>query len=198
MMLIFVKHLKFVTFITQPFDALGKYLLEFVDASEGVVEGDDGTVTRVVLHILVHFFGREAFGVVACDQVPHHDGVVATKTDVLGISHPSSWGTEEIGLNQFVGFVGIAQIALARHGDATNVVEGVIAQAMTMGTDEFEQFWIFPDIVAHHEESRFHVVAIKRLNQPRGRFGDGPVVEGQIDCLLRRVHSPDGTGIEPS
>ena len=168
MVLVLVEHLEFVAFITQPFDALRKNLLEFVDASEGIVEGDDGAITRVVLYILIHLFSREAFGVVACNQVPHHDGVVATKTDILGITHPSSWRTEEIGLNQFIGFVGIAQIALARHRNATNVVEGVIAQAMTMRTDEFEQFWIFPDIVTHHEEGRFHVVTIKRLNQPRG------------------------------
>ena len=127
MMQILVKHLEFIPFIAEPFDTFGEYLLQFVNTSQGIVEGDDGTIACVILHILEHLFGSESFRVVACNQIPHHDGVVAAKPDVLGITHPSSWGTEQVGTNQLVGFVGIAQIAFACHRDATDVVVGVIA-----------------------------------------------------------------------
>lgn len=101
-------------------------------------------------------------------------------------------------MDKFVSFVGIAQVAAAAHQKSTDVVEGVVAQTMPVGTDEFEQMRVFPHVVTHHEEGGFDTIAVERLDEPWGRFGDGSVVEGQIDCLLRRIHSPDGAGIEPT
>jgi hypothetical protein len=78
------------------------------------------------------------------------------------------------------------------------MVEGMVAQTMTMRADEFIEFWIFTDIVTHHEKGGFHPIAVECLDEPRSRFGDGSIVKGQINSLFRWIHSPDGTGIEPS
>ena len=58
-------------------------------------------------------------------------------------------------MDKFVSFVGIAQVAAAAHQKSTDVVEGVVAQTMPVGTDEFEQMRVFPHVVTHHEEGGF-------------------------------------------
>ena len=195
---VLVKDLEGIALLLEPLDATWQYLLEFVDATEGIMEGDDGTVAGVAFHVLKDLLCSQTFGVVASDHVPHDNGVVATQANVLGVLHPSTWRTEKIGVDELVRFVGIAQIAAAGHGETSDVVEGVVAQAMTMRADEFEEFRVLANIVTHHEERGFDPIAVECVDEPRGRFRDGSIVEGQIDCLLRWIHSPDGTGIEPS
>ena len=162
------------------------------------MERDDGSVPRIFLYIIKDIIGCEVARVVACDQVPHDDGVVATDVDVLLVPHPSAWWAEKIGMNKRVSFVGIAQEAAARHHESAQMVEGVVAQSMSVRTYQFEEVGIFPHVVTHHEECGFHAVVVKGLDEPRRRFGDGTIVESQIDRFLRRIHSPDSAGVEPA
>ena len=47
--------------------------MQFVDALQGVVEGDDAAITCIAAHVLIDIVGGEPLRVVACDEVPHHD-----------------------------------------------------------------------------------------------------------------------------
>lgn len=107
-LLVFGENFELVALTLQPFDATRQYDFEFVDAAKGVVEGDDGTVARVSLDVFQHVFGGDVFGVVARNEIPHDDGVVAAQTDVLCVAHPSARWAEEVGVYELVGLVGVA------------------------------------------------------------------------------------------
>ena len=54
------------------------------------------------------------------------------------------------------------------------------------------------NVVAHHEERGLHAVAVEDIEHPGGDFGNGAVVESEIHRALRRIHPPQGVGIEPT
>ena len=73
------KDLEVVALFAEPFDALGEGGAEFVDGFKGVVEGDDAAVAGVALHVVDDVLGGQPFGVVAGDEVPHDDLVLAAE-----------------------------------------------------------------------------------------------------------------------
>jgi len=111
-----IEDLEGIALLLEPLDAARQGGLELVDAAQGVVEGDDGAVAGVLAHIVEHLVCRKMCGVVACDEIPHDDGVVAADADVLLILHPSAWWTEKVGMDELVGLVGVAQEVARRHG----------------------------------------------------------------------------------
>ncbi len=64
--------LKGVALLLEPLDALGKGGAQLFDGFERVVEGDDGAIAGIALHVVHHVVGGEPLGVVARDEVPHH------------------------------------------------------------------------------------------------------------------------------
>ena len=196
-LLVFVKDFEFVTLVAQPFKTARERCTEFVDTLQRVVESDDGTVAGIAFHVLKHLVGIESLGVVARHEVPHHDGEMMAHLDVLSVAHPSVRRSEEFRLNEAVGFVHVPYIIFGMHQPG-DVVVGVVAHTVPTSFHLFEEFGILPHVVAHHEESSLHSVLVENVKNPRRGFRNGSVVEGDIHCLLLRVHSPDGTGIEPS
>lgn len=195
---LFIKHLELIALLLQPFDAAWQCCAQFVDAAQRVVEGDDGAVAHVTFDIFEDIISIEASGVVACDKVPHDDGVVSADAYVLLVAHPSSWGTEEVGVYVVVCFIGIAQVARAGDGDAPYVVVCVVAKTVAVIFQQLVQFGVLPDVVAYHEEGGFYAIAVKRFDNPRCGFWNGAVIESQVDCFLVRIHAPYCAWIEPS
>ena len=162
------------------------------------MEGDDASVAGISPHIVIHLIGSEETGVVACDEVPHHHSIFLTESKVLRLSHPSVRRTEETGVDEVVGLDYILQIFVMRMSESAYVIEGMIAQTMSVRTDKFEQFGVLPHIVAYHEEGSLDTIAVESINQPRSGLGDRTIIEGQIDCLLRGIHPPYRAGIKPA
>ena len=90
----------------------------------------------------------------------------------------------------------IVQVAVGGMFKPPQVVEGMVADAMSAFQHLAEHVGIFADVVAHHEEGGFHAVMVQLLEHPGGHFGDGTVIEGQVDFLFRRCHPPQGARIE--
>ena len=82
--------------------------------------------------------------------------------------------------------------------ETAEVVVGVVTDLMASFDDLAEEFGIFPDVLADDEKRGFHAVSGERFEQEGRGLGNGSVVEGQIDRLFRRIHSPRGLWIEPS
>ena len=74
--------------------------------------------------------------------------------------------------------------------EATDVVVGVITDAMPFVDHTLEDVGVFAHVVAHHEEGRLDTIPSQHVQDEWRGFGDGPVVESQIDGLLLRVHTP--------
>ena len=78
------------------------------------------------------------------------------------------------------------------------MVVGVITDAMSLINDTLVQFRVFTGIVANHKEGCFDSVVLKCIEDKRGGFRDGTVIEGQVDRLLMSVHSPCRPGVKPA
>ena len=75
--------LKGVALILEPLERLWQGGAQLVDTLQRVVEGDDGAVARVPFYIIDDILCGEPFGIVACDEVPHHDLVFPAQPGVL-------------------------------------------------------------------------------------------------------------------
>ena len=87
--------LKLISLCLQPFDGAGQGGAEFVDAFQGVVEGDDGAVAGIAADIVIDVVGGEPLGIVAGDEVPHDDAVALREPVVDAVAHPTVGRTEE-------------------------------------------------------------------------------------------------------
>ena len=171
--------------------------MQFVDALERVVEGDDATWTRVLFHVFQHLVGCETVGVVACHEVPHDDGEAMAQTYVLRVPHPSVRWPEKVAVNEVVGLQHIAMVAAGLR-NKLDVIVRVIADTMATAQHLFIEFGVLVHVVAYHEEGCLHAVTVQCIKNPRRSFGDRTIVERQIYTTFVGVHTPDGTRVEPT
>ena len=108
------------------------------------------------------------------------------------------WRAKQVGVEKHVGFVGVDEICGCPMLEGPQMVVGVVAHLVTFVDDLLKQFRIAVDILTHHEECGFCVELFKCLEQERSGFGDGTVVERQIDCSNRRIHPPNRLWVYPS
>ena len=192
------EHLEGVTLLCEPLEALGQSGVKLVDGFQGIVEGDDGAVADVALDVVDDVVGRHPLGVVAGDDVPHHDLVAAREPGILGQAHPSVRRTEEMAADVGVGFLDIEHIVAHGVAEAADVVVGVIAHEVALVDDLLEEIGILAHVVAYDEEGGTHAETTEDVENKRCGLGDGTVVERQIDCALTTVHSPEGFRVEPA
>ena len=218
------QQLKLIPLLLQELNRPGQGILEVpvVPRLEGVVEGDDGAVAGVAHHVGQHLGRAQLLGVVARHEVPHHNAVRAFQMEVLVEEHVPVGRTEQQGihgaLQRTVGqgvlvgdkrsrcahdlehralcLAGILQIGLCRVLKAPDVVEGVVAHAVSLLHYHPEDIGILADVVAHHEERGLDAVPCQQVEHPGGYRGDGPVVEGEVDGVLFGLYPPQGRGVE--
>lgn len=162
------------------------------------MESDDGTVAYIFLYLFEHLLSVEVFTVVACHKVPHHDAVFLFQYMVLCQAHMSVGRTEQVGMQVFVGLVGVGEVVLAQVLETSDVVESVVPDTVSAFHHHAEFIVVFAYVIAYHEECGFDVVLIQQVEYPRGGFGNRAIIEGEINRLLVLVHSPEGTGIKPA
>ena len=172
------KDLERITLIGEPLNGAGKGIAQPLYALEGVVEGYYGAVAGVALDIGEHILGGHPFGVVASHEVPHNYAVFTGEPEILVVAHPSMWGTEQIGVEQLVGFLSIGIVGLAGMAEASHVVEGVVAYAVTFAYHLSVEFGVFPYIVANHEEGGLDTMLAKHGEDERCSLGDRAIIEG--------------------
>ena len=186
-----VEHLEFVALCFEPFDGAGQGIAQLLITFHRVVEGDDAAGTCVALDVAQYVGAVESFGIVAGHEIPHHDLVVVVQLVVLPPSHPAMRRSDQIGVEVLVGLLDVLQILRSGMAKSAQVVEGVIAQAVSVCHDLSEDVGMLADIVAHHEESRPHLIFTKHLKHPGRHLGDGAVVKGQIDSTLLGMDAPE-------
>ena len=207
----FSNGLKLVSLCLQPFDGAGQGGAEFVDAFQRVVEGDDGAVAGIAADIVIDVVGGEPLGIVAGDEVPHDDSVALREPVVDAVAHPTVGRTEEghsslrllpteggFPFDEQLTFVGVDEVGDGPVLETAEVVVGVVADSMALLHDLAEELGMLLDVVSHDEKCGLHAVSGERIEQEGRGLGNGSVVEGQIDRLFRRIHSPRGLWIEPS
>ena len=154
---------------------------QFLDGLEGVMEGDDGTVAGVEHHVAQNVEGVEQVGIVTRDEVPHHYLILATKHVVGSEPHPSVRRTEEVGVDEFVGFLHIIIICNDVVAQGTHVVVGVVAHLMPFLHYATVEVGITLHILAHHEEGCLDTEFAQGVEDKGGCLGNWTVIEGQID-----------------
>ena len=162
------------------------------------MEGDDGAIARVPLYIINDILGRHPLGVVAGDEVPHHDLVLSAEPGILTEAHPSMGRTHQTGVDIGIGLLYVIAILLDGVGESLDVVVGVITHLMALSDNAFIEFRILAHVVADHEEGGLGSKLLEGIEDKWCCLGDGTVVEGQVDGLLVTVHSPIGFRIEPA
>ena len=185
-----------VALVFKPLQRFRQGCPELVDALERVVEGDDGTVAGITLHVVYHIISRQPFGVISGDEVPHHYTVVLFHPPVDGMAQPAVWRAEVRALEQRIGFGDIDGVGQRPVSERTQVMIGVIARFVTSAEHLFVQFRIFPHIVGNHEEHGLGSESVENVEDKRGGFGYRPVVECEVDRMVLSVHAPQGVWIE--
>ena len=115
---------------------------------------------------------------------------------VLPESHVSVWWTEEIGMNNIIYLSGICQVIRIGIFKSTDVVESMVTDAVSVLYHHPVFIRVFAYIVAYHEKGSFNMMLFQYFQYPGSYFGDGAVVESQIDCPLIRVHPEDSLWIQ--
>ena len=74
----------------------------------------------------------------------------------------------------FIYFLGICQIVGVGVFESTDVVESVVADAVTVFYHHPVFVRVFLYIVAYHEEGSFNIVFFQQFQYPGSNFGDSP------------------------
>ena len=172
-------------------------MLEFVDALERVVEGDDAAVAGVALHVPEHIVWREAAAIVACDHIPHDDAESAMPQNlVLCGAHPSARRPEEVGLQQLFRTLYVGQIVPALPARSSDMVVGVITDGVSAAAHLLEQVRILACIVADHKECGTCAIAFQDIEDERCGLWDRTIVKSKVDRPFRCIHPPACTRVQ--
>lgn len=141
------------------------------------MEGDDGAITGIAHDVGQYLWATEFLAVVAGDEIPHHNLVFPLQHHVLCPAHVAVRRAEQKRAECLVGRFGIAdgehevvcffrilKIAIGGEvfaAETTDVVEGVVTDAVATLYDHTKFFGVLADVVAHHEEGGFHVVFVQ-------------------------------------
>ena len=151
----------------------------------------------------------QLLAVVAGHEVPHHNLVGSFQREILVGEHMAVGRAEQERVENLLHIAidvpthfhenlrlfGISQIILGRVFKSTDMVEGVVTDAVPTLNDHPEFVRMLPYVVTYHEEGGFDVVLIQQVEHPGSYFGDRAIVESQINGFFIGVHPPDCIGI---
>ena len=167
-------------------------------AFHGIVESDDAAGAGKAAHVQQDVTPVQAGGVVTGDEVPHHDLVAPLDKDILVPLHPSVRRSEEVGVQILIRFVHVVEIGGDAVAKSADVVERVVAEAVSSGFDHLKDLGMLPNVVADHEEGGFDAIFVEHVQHPWRDLGNGTVVKREIDSLFLSVHAPQGVWIKPT
>ena len=162
------------------------------------MEGDDGAVAGVFVNLAQYLTAIELGIVVARHEVPHDDAVALAQCAVLPEAHDAVRRTEKVGGEVAVGLVDIGDVSLGALLESLEVVEGVVAYAVSTLHDHLVFIGMLTHIVAHHEEGGLDAVLVQYIKYPRRNLGYGAVVKGKVYGLFCRIHPPACTWVQPA
>ena len=117
---------------------------------------------------------------------------------VLHPAHVAMGRPEQVRVQVFVGFFRIGQVVLGPVLEATDVVERMVADAVSPFHYPPEFLRMLPHVVAHHEEGSLDAVMVQQVQYPGSDPGYWTIVECQVHRFLLRIHAPQGPWVEPS
>ena len=91
---------------------------------------------------------------------------------------------------------GVFQIGFCGVLKSPDVIEGMVANAVTLLHYLTEFVGMLADVVAHHEERGLDIVLRQQIEHPGCHLGDGAIVESEVDSMLLGLYPPQGRGVE--
>lgn len=148
------------------------------------MEGDDGAVAGVLAYLAQYLTAIEFGIVVARYEVPHDDAVAIAERTVLPEAHDTVRRAEEVGGEVAVGLVDIGDISFSTFLESLDMVESVVAYAMSALHDHLVLIGVLAHIVAYHEEGGFDAVFVEHIEHPRSDLGNRTIVKGKVYGLF--------------
>ena len=99
-------------------------------------------------------------------------------------------------MDNLVYFLGICQIVRIGILKSANMVECVVADAVSALYYHSIFIRVLAYIVAYHKEGSFNMMLFQYFQYPGSYFRDGAVVKSQIDCPFIRIHPEDSLWIQ--
>ena len=149
------------------------------------MKDDDGTVARIAADIGKHILRRECSIIVSRNDIPHYNAVFPTKEKRLREAHVAVGRTEKSGRDEGSGLLNVAEVVARPIAQTLDMIKGMIAHTMSPFDDHPENLGVFADIIAYHEESSLHAIAIQNIKNPRRNLGNRSVVESQVNTFGR-------------
>ena len=158
-----LEYLEHIAFRFQKLDGTGESILQIpvVPRFQRVVEGDDGTVAYIAFYVVQYLFRAHSLTVIAGYEIPHDDTVMVAKGVILPESHVPMWRAEQVRVDNFVYPSGVGQIIRIGIFKAADVVESMVADAVSVFYHHPVFVRVFADIVAYHEEGSFNIVFLQ-------------------------------------
>ena len=158
-----LEYLELIALRFQKLDGTGEGILQIpvVPRFQSAVEGEDGTVAHVAFYVVQYLFRAHSLTVVAGYEIPHDDTVMVAKGVILPEPHVAVWRAEQVRVDNFVYPSGVGQIIRIGVFKAADVVEGMVADAVSVFYHHPVFVRVFADIVAYHEEGSFNIVFLQ-------------------------------------
>jgi hypothetical protein len=169
-------------------------VMQFVDSLDAVVKNDDRPGSGVLHHIFEALLRRYVRVEIAAEYVPHHDMVVALQELSLLGAQPAVGRSEQIGLHQVGAVADIVKIGDIIGSPAIEVVESVVAQSVALIGHHLRYIAVFAQIIAHTKKRGFGVVCGQLIEYPGSDFGNGAVVESEVDDFFFSGQVPNEVG----
>ena len=148
------------------------------------MEGDDGAVACVPVHLAEYLAAIKLGIVVARHEIPHDDAVALAERTVLPHAHDAVRRPEEIGGEVAIGLVDIGDVVGCALLESLEMVVGMVAYAMPALDNHLVLIGVLAHIVAHHEEGGLDAVSVEHIKHPRGNLRDGAVIKSEVDGLF--------------
>lgn len=158
------------------------------------MKDDDGAVARIATDIGKHILRRKRLIIVARNDIPHHDAIFPTKEKRLRKAHVAVGRTEKSGRDEGSGLLDVAEIIPRPIAQTLDMIKGMIAHTMPPFDDHPKNLGMLADIIANHEESSFHTIAVQDVQDPRRNFGNRSVIKSQVNTFGRCGETPEGMG----
>ena len=103
--------------------------------------------------------------------------------------------TEQVGGKITVTLLDVVNVIVVAHTHTADMVEGVVSYVMSALHHHLVDVRVFAHVVTNHEECGLYPILVQDIKYPGSNFGNGSVIEGEINRMVFRVFPEDAIRI---
>ena len=130
-------------------------------------------------------FGADGLLVVVANNVPHHNAVMRSEHFYLFAGYLPMRRAKQIARYVLGCFCDVIEIVCVSRGKSFDVVEAMIACAVSPGYDLVVELRVTHNVFAYTKKSGFYTVFVQQVEQDGCEFRNGAIVESEVNHFRR-------------